>query len=60
MEFFPVLVCIVAMILWATLWRRLASDPPIVWTRRRVVSLSVAILGVVAVPFLVGIGLWLR
>ncbi len=59
MEMFPVLVCIVAMILWATLWRRLASRPPIVW-RRLVVSLSVAILGTVAVPLIVGIGLWLR
>lgn len=60
MEFFPVLVCIVGMFLWAAVWRRLASGPPIVWTRRLVVSLSVAILGTVAVPLLVGIGFWLR
>ncbi len=60
MEFFPVLVCIVGMLLWAAVWRRLASSPPIVWTRRLVVSLSAAILGTVAVPFLVVIGLWLR
>ncbi len=60
MEMFPVFVCIVALLLWAFLWRRRASDPPIVWTRRLVITLSVAILGTVAVPLIVGIGLWLR
>jgi hypothetical protein len=46
------------MLLWSLpFWKRLVVGPPIVWTWRLVATLSLAILGVVAVPFLVVIGL---
>jgi hypothetical protein len=53
MEAFVVLLCMVAMVLWVAVWRRLASGRPIVWTWRLVGWLSLAVLGAVAVPFLV-------
>ncbi len=57
MQAFAVLLPMVAMVLWVALWRRLASGPPIVWTWRLVGTLSVAIVGAVAIPFLVVVGL---
>jgi hypothetical protein len=57
MQAFAVLIPLVAMVVWVAVWRRLASGPAIVWTWRLVGLLSVAILGAVAVPFLVVIGL---
>ncbi len=54
---FPVFICLVGMVLWVLVWRRLAGNPPIVWTRRTFLSLSLAVLCALAVPLLVVIGL---
>ncbi len=53
----PLFPMLVLLLLSLPFWRRLASGPPIVWTRRLVATVALALFGVVVVPFLVIIGL---